>query len=169
MTLKIDKHFSEGLLFSAAYTYGHALANSGTTLGGSGGFSNWDNTNLALNYSSAAWDIRHNLVANFVYDIPFGKGKKLGTNLNPIASAVLANWQVNGILTMHTGNPFTINSGGCVGIWACCFPDLVSGKNPKRLPPAAGRPPSGSIPARSWPEQSGPSRCMALVPSCSFA
>jgi hypothetical protein len=141
MTLKIDKHFSDGLMLSAAYTYGHALANSGTTLGGSWGFGNWDNTNLARSYSSAAWDIRHNLIANFVYDIPFGKGKKLGTNLNPIASAILANWQVNGILTMHTGNPFTLGSGGCVGIWASCFPDLVPGKNPNAAP-SGGRTPA---------------------------
>jgi hypothetical protein len=141
MTLKIDKHFSDGLLFSAAYTYGHALANSGTTLGGSSGFSNWDNTNLSLNYSSAAWDIRHNLVANFVYDIPFGKGKKLGANLNKAVSAVVANWQINGILTMHTGNPFTIQSGGCVGIWATCFPYLVPGKNPQDAP-SGGRTPA---------------------------
>ncbi len=141
MTLKVDKHFSDGLMFSGAYTYGHALANAGTTLSGSTGFGNWDNTNLARSYSSAAWDIRHNFVANFVYDIPFGKGKKLGSNLNPVVSAVVANWQVNGILTMHTGNPFTITSGGCVGIWAGCYPFLVPGKNPNAAPPG-GRTPS---------------------------
>ena len=141
MTVKADKHFSDGLLVSAAYTYGHALANSGTTLGGSTGFSNWENTNLALNYSSAAWDIRHNFVANFVYDIPFGKGKKFGNNINPVVNAIAANWQINGILTLHTGNPFTLQSGGCVGIWATCFPILVPGKNPQAAP-AGGRTPN---------------------------
>ncbi|HMD69763.1 MAG TPA: carboxypeptidase regulatory-like domain-containing protein [Bryobacteraceae bacterium] len=141
MTVKIDKHFSDGLMVSAAYTYGHALANSGTTLGGSVGFGNWDNTNLKESYSSAPWDIRHNFVANFVYDIPFGKGKKLGNSLNPVANALIANWQINGILTLHTGNPFTLDSGGCVGIWAGCYPDLVPGKNPQSAP-SGGRSPA---------------------------
>jgi hypothetical protein len=141
LTTKLEKRFSSGLQFLAAYTYGHALANSGTTLSGSPGFAYIDNTNISSSYSSAAWDIRHNLVTSFVYDIPFGRGKKYGSSLNPVTSAVLANWQVNGILTLHTGNPFTLRSNGCVGIWAACFPNLVAGKNPNAAP-SGGRSPN---------------------------
>ncbi len=35
-------------------------------------------------YASAAWDIRHNFVAGFDYDIPFGRGKQYGANLNRV-------------------------------------------------------------------------------------
>ena len=62
----------------AAYTYGHALANTGTTLSGSTGFGIIDPRNYASSYSSAAWDIRHNFTSNFTYDLPFGKGKQYG-------------------------------------------------------------------------------------------
>jgi hypothetical protein len=141
LTAKLEKRFSAGLQFMGAYTYGHALANSGTTLSGSVGYGEPDNTNYAKGYSSAPWDIRHNFVANFVYDIPFGSGKKFGSGLSKPASAVLGNWQINGILTLHTGNPFTLRSNGCVGIWASCFPNLVSGQNPNAAP-SGGRSPN---------------------------
>jgi hypothetical protein len=140
MTAKLEKRMSSGLMFVFAYTYGHALANSGTTLGGSSGFGNPDNTNINLSYSSAAWDIRHNLVGSLSYDIPFGHGKKFGGDLSKPVSSILGNWQVNGILTMHTGNPFTLRSNGCIGIWASCFPNLVAGKNPQSAP-SGGRTP----------------------------
>jgi hypothetical protein len=140
LTTKLEKRLSSGLQGLVAYTYGHALANSGTTLSGSNGFGNKDNTNYNLSYSSAAWDIRHNLVGSFVYDIPFGRGKKFGNSLSKPVSSLLGNWQVNGILTLHTGNPFTLRSNGCVGVWANCFPNLVPGKNPNAAP-AGGRSP----------------------------
>ena len=140
LTTKLEKRLSSGLMFMAAYTYGHALANTGTTLSGSNGFGQKDNTNINLSYSSAAWDIRHNLVGNFVYDIPFGRGKKLGSGLSKPVDSIVGNWQINGILTLHTGNPFTLRSNGCVGIWASCFPNLVPGKNPNAAP-SGGRSP----------------------------
>jgi hypothetical protein len=140
LTAKLEKRFSAGLQFMTAYTYGHALANSGTTLSGSVGYGEPDNTNYAKGYASAPWDIRHNFVANFVYDIPFGRGKKFGAGLSRPVSALVGNWQINGILTLHTGNPFTLRSNGCVGIWASCFPNLVPGQDPNAAP-AGGRSP----------------------------
>jgi hypothetical protein len=141
LTTKLEKRLSAGLQATAAYTYGHALANTGTTLSGSNGFGQKDNTNINLGYSSAAWDIRHNLAGSFVYDVPFGHGKKFGNGLSKPVASLLGNWQVNGILTLHTGNPFTLDSGGCIGIWASCFPDLVAGKNPNAAP-SGGRSPA---------------------------
>ena len=70
LTAKLEKKFSHGLQFITAYTYGHALANSGTTLSGSNGLYTKDPTNYATSYSSASWDIRHNFTTGFTYDIP---------------------------------------------------------------------------------------------------
>jgi hypothetical protein len=134
LTAKLEKRYSQGLQFLMSYTYGHALANTGTTLSGSGGFGIPDPRNYASGYSSAAWDIRHNFVTSFSYEIPFGKGKRYGTNMNRALSAVAGNWQVNGILTLHTGAPYTLRWNGCQGVWNACRPDLVSGKDPKNAP-----------------------------------
>ncbi len=134
MTAKFEKRYSAGLQFLASYTYGHALADTGTTLSGSTGFGTLDPRNYSSSYSSAAWDIRHNFVSSFSYDLPFGKGKHWGGNMNRGVDALVGSWHLNGILTLHTGQPITLNGFGCQGIWNRCMPDLVPGKNPQDAP-----------------------------------
>ena len=141
LTAKLEKRLSRGLQFISAYTYGHALANSGTTLSGSNGLYTRDPTNYGTSYASASWDVRHNFTTGFTYELPFGRGKQYGSNLNPIANVLLANWQTNGILSLRTGNPFTLRANGCQGVFGGCSPDLVPGQNPNAAP-ANGRNPS---------------------------
>jgi len=140
LTAKLDKRFSRGLQFVSAYTWGHAMANSGTTLSGSSGFGYRDNTNISTSYANAAWDIRHNFTTGFNYEIPFGRGKTYGGNMNRALDAIAGGWMVNGIFTFHTGQPFTVRSNGCQGVWASCFPDLVPGKDPNAAPSGGRRP-----------------------------
>jgi hypothetical protein len=140
MTAKLEKRLSKGLQFLGAYTYGHALANTGTTLSGSTGFGILDPRNYSSSYSNAAWDIRHNCVGSFLYELPFGRGKSYGANMSRALDLIAGNWQMNGVLTFHTGVPFTIRSNGCQGIWNTCMPDLVPGKNPNDAP-ASGQSP----------------------------
>lgn len=139
-TAKLEKRYSSGLDFLFSYTYGHALANTGTTLSGSTGFGVPDPRNYASGYSSAAWDIRHNFTGSFLYEVPFGKGRAFGGNMPSAVNAIVGNWQVNGILTLHTGNPYTLRSNACQGVWNACRPDLVAGKNPQDAP-SGGRTP----------------------------
>jgi len=140
LTARFEKRYSQGLWFLASYTYGHALADTGTTLSGSTGFGTPDPRNYGSGYSSAAWDIRHNFTSSFAYEIPFGRGKKYGANMNKALNAVAANWQFNGILTLHTGNPFTLRWNGCQGVWNACVPNLVAGQDPNAAP-SSGRSP----------------------------
>jgi hypothetical protein len=140
LTTTLTKRYSAGLQLLVAYTYGHALANSGTTLSGSNGLGTIDPTNYATSYTSASWDIRHNFVTSFTYDLPFGKGKKYGASMNRAADLLIGSWQMNGILTLHTGNPFTLRGTNCQGQWSICRPDLVSGKNPQDAPPGGRTP-----------------------------
>jgi hypothetical protein len=139
-TAKLEKRYSAGLQFVAAYTYGHAFANSGTTLSGSNGLYSRDNTNYATSYASASWDIRHNFTTGFNYDIPFGRGRQYGSNLNPVVDTIDRNWHLNGILSFHNGQPYTLNASGCIGVWAGCSPDVVLGKDPNAAPSGGRRP-----------------------------
>jgi hypothetical protein len=140
MTVKLEKRLSNGLQFVSSYTYGHALANSGTTLSGSSGFGYLDPANYNSSYSNAAWDIRHNFTTGFNYDVPFGRGKRYGGNIHPVVNALIGGWAANGILTLHTGQPFTVDSNGCFGVWNCCVPVVVAGTDPNAAP-ANGRSP----------------------------
>jgi hypothetical protein len=122
-----------------SYTYGHALATSGTTLSGAEGLTAKDPRDFSTSYASASWDRRHSMVASFLYDLPFGRGKALGGDMHPVANAIVGDWQVNGIVTLRAGAPFTLRSDRCQAS-GNCFPDLVAGKDPNDAPEGGRRP-----------------------------
>ena len=139
LTAKFEKRYSAGLQYLVAYTWGHALATSGTTLSGSAGHAPKNVRNYSEAYASAAWDIRHSMTASFLYDVPMGKGKSIDIQ-NKVGDALLGNWQVNGILTLRTGSPYTLGTNQCVGSFNNCLPDAVAGKAANAAP-SSGRTP----------------------------
>jgi hypothetical protein len=139
LATKLEKTFSNGVQFLAAYTWSHALTNVGTTL--SGGPGQRDVTNWTQEYSTADFSIKHRFVYSTSVILPFGRGKKFGANMSKLADSLIGNWQVNSIITLSTGQPFnlTTRNANC----ACgntTRPDLVPGKNPND-PPPGGRTP----------------------------
>ncbi|MGI8959118.1 MAG: carboxypeptidase regulatory-like domain-containing protein [Bryobacteraceae bacterium] len=140
LTAQLEKRMSSGLQFVAAYTYSHALANSGTTLSGSPGLGLLDPTNWATSYANASWDIRHNFTSGIDYQLPFGRGKQYGANLNRVVDSLLGNWELNAIITVHTGQPYTLRASGCQGVWSRCQPELAPGTNPNAAPPGGRTP-----------------------------
>lgn len=143
MIASLQKRLSAGLTFQAAYTYGHALANTGTTLSGSSGLYNINPLNYNASYTNASWDIRHNFTMAGNYEIPFGRGKHYGANMNKAVQAIAGDWQVNGILSLRTGVPYTLRASGCQvesGAETGCSPDILAGS-------ANAAPPGGRIPS----------------------
>jgi hypothetical protein len=139
-TAKLEKRYSAGLTGTAAYTWGHVLTNVGTTLYGSiDGLGSPDPRNLALQYSDANWDIRHSFVASFNYDIPFGKGRKFGSNWSPAARMIVGNWQANAILSLRTGVRFGLTADG-VNYIGKIRPKVLPGKDPNAAPPGGRTP-----------------------------
>jgi hypothetical protein len=138
--IKLEKRFSHGLQFITSYTWSHALANAGTTLSGSTNFGFLDQTNWATSYSSAAWDIRHSFTTGFNYDIPIGKGKQFAGNMPKAADYIVGGWKANGLLTLRTGQPYTLSGTSCQGVWSKCLPEVVSGYTANQAP-AGGRTP----------------------------
>ena len=49
--------------------------------------------------------MKFNNVTSVVYQLPFGKGRKYGSNMNPLLDGVLGGWELNTINTAHTGTP----------------------------------------------------------------
>jgi hypothetical protein len=125
-SVKVEKRFSHGLQFLTSYVWSHALADSGTPLSGSSNLAPISNTDYGTAYSSASWDIRHSLTTSFNYEIPFGRGKEYGSNVNRFVDMFVGGWQANGILTLRTGAPITM-TGSCHGVWNRCMPDYAAG------------------------------------------
>jgi hypothetical protein len=109
-----------GLELNVSYTYSKFMDNvqgaSGWAFPGSGS-SVRNSYNLAAERSVDASDLTHSLVANYNYELPFGKDKQWGSGWNRPMNAVLGGWQWSGILTIHSGLPLSItpasnNTGG---------------------------------------------------------
>jgi hypothetical protein len=144
--VKFEKRYSKGLQYSAAYTWGHTLAAAPTGPWGLGNVTSPDARNMGAIYASSPWDIRHNFVANAIFELPFGKGKRLASNWNPILRQVLGNWQVNGILTLHTGHYTNLTTSQGVGYFGysrganVIYPSAAPGRTSDAAPPGGRTP-----------------------------
>jgi len=111
MEASLQKRFSHGSSFSVAYTWSHSIDQAMEHLfsGGSNSFLQNEH-DLRQQRGASDFDIRHRLVASYVYDLPFGKGQKWAQN-GPM-SEIVGGWRVSSIMGYHTGRPFTIFAGG---------------------------------------------------------
>jgi hypothetical protein len=109
MVLGMKKRPSHGLSLQASYTYGKALDNNSAFFGSTGetGFYA-DSRNAAAEYGPSAFDIRHQVTAAYLYELPFGKGRAFMRNANALVENVLGGWNISGITNWHTGYPFTV-------------------------------------------------------------
>jgi hypothetical protein len=116
-----------GLDAQLAYTFSKCLSNSpgyfGTGWGStqaqsSGGQPGWENIyNPNLDYGPCYYDQKHIITGYFSYQLPVGRGKQFGKDANPVVNAVIGNWQISGILTLHSGNALTLNDFGGWGAY----------------------------------------------------
>jgi hypothetical protein len=98
----IFRHSRRSLQTLVSYTWSHTLDVSTDSNGGGAPMNPflWK-----ADYGNSNWDIRHRVVASFVYDIPFFALS------NPILKGAFADWQANGIITVQTGMPFNVSTG----------------------------------------------------------
>lgn len=107
LQVKLDRRFSNGFSLTTAYTYGKGMA---FQTGDDGGL--YFYVDPRRGYARNDYDRTQTFVQSYVYDLPFGPGKKW------LNSGLLANtlggWRVTGILTMMTGTPFNVTGGSAL-------------------------------------------------------
>ncbi len=109
---ELSRRYSHGLQFTASYTYSKTIDNGGGAFGNSG---YEDIFNLNLDRGLADQDIRNRFVLSAVYELPFGRGRHWGNNMNRAADAAFGGWQLNGILLIQSGLPFSIGDPASPG------------------------------------------------------
>ena len=116
----LQKTMSNGLQGQVSYTYSKCMSNS---TGYYGTWSGARQSNTASPYwqnvydPKAEWapcyyDAAHTLTAYAVYDLPFGKGKKFGSDMNKVANAIVGGWTVSPIVTLRSGFPQALYATG---------------------------------------------------------
>lgn len=105
MNVGLLKRFSKGLQLQTAYTFGKSMDDRSGTSGRqeyeNGQARAFDPYNRRLDRARSNFDIRHTFVANATYDLPFGKG------LQGWAGWIAGGWQLNTIVTLTSGVPFS--------------------------------------------------------------
>ena len=112
LQVKVNKRFSNGLSFLGAYTFAHSINNNEGDEGFGGGVGNGapqDDNNLQANRGRSANDARQRLVLSYIYELPFGNGKRF-LNQKGAVNMILGGWQVSGITSYQSGFPFTVLS-----------------------------------------------------------
>jgi hypothetical protein len=118
--LRVDKRFSKGLQFLATYTNSKSTSDGdlSTWTGWLGGTESRviNPNNRRLDHSLSEADISQIFQVAYVYQLPWGRGKKWGANWHPVVDAVLGGWQTNGIWRFDTGQPIRLGCESCTGI-----------------------------------------------------
>ncbi len=118
--LTVRKRFGQGLLLNGAYTLSKSIDNLsidpvGSTVGGGLTTTNSrtpvDSRNYDNERARSDFDQRHVVNITSIYELPFGKGKKLLGDTNRVDNAIIGGWSVNGIYTYKSGEPFSVRSG----------------------------------------------------------
>ena len=98
-----------GLTGLFSYTWAKSIDNASNFFA-SAGDANYpqDSNNIAAERARSSFDVPHRFTGSFVYQLPFGPGKALGSDWSGAAARLLSGWQLNGIVSLQTGQPYSV-------------------------------------------------------------
>ena len=139
LTGRFEKRYSHGITFINSFTYGKTLSHAQPFSGG-----NNDTGNRIQNIfdPEADWGLapnhhKYRFVSSFVYDLPFGRGRRFGNGTSGAVNQIIGDWQINGIYQWQSGFPITVlRSGDPLGVGTdgavrpdrVCEPNLPRGE-----------------------------------------
>lgn len=106
MNARLTRRFSRGFQFDVLYRWAKSI----DTLSNEGPGAETNQTfpqDLSQERGPSDFDVRHNFNVSGLWDLPFFRGRK------DVAGKILGGWQLDGILTYHTGFPWTPHAGAC--------------------------------------------------------
>jgi hypothetical protein len=105
LQVRLQKRMSHGLMFQARYTYSKSLDDA-STIGGGGQTVIQNSANPLGDYGLSSFDMRHQFLGNFSYQLPFGDRQRFATK--GWEKAVFGAWRLNSTFTAHAGTPYTV-------------------------------------------------------------
>lgn len=153
-----------GLTFDASYTWSKTITDADSAIGGINGGTPGliqDSSNLKSAKSVSIQDIPNNFVANYLYELPFGRNKLVGGHAGRLVDSLIGGWTVGGIHRYLSGVPFSFgcsntNLGGigyndCISLTHIPGTKIASGLTKKTVKPFAFLQPLKYGPAPAGP------------------
>jgi len=109
---KLERRFRNGLNLLASYTYSKTITDADSSFSTETGFNSnvfgaQNPYNLRGEKAVSYQDIPHAFVVSYLYELPFGPGKRHLTH--GVASKVAGGWQISGVHRYQSGSPAIIN------------------------------------------------------------
>lgn len=107
LQVKLERRFIKGLYILNSFTWSKALDNGSQVLEEPNGNTGTpqDINNFAADKGIGAYDQPFNNTTSFVFELPVGRGRWLGSDMHPVLNAIIGGWTLNGINTMTSGQP----------------------------------------------------------------
>ena len=124
MIVTLRKRYSDGLQFDLNYTLSESKDTGSQVERGSafGNFGNGGYTGFLLNsfdvdahYANSDFDVRHQVNFNWIWDLPFGQGRKFGGNASGFVNQLIGDWSLSGLTRWTSGFPFNVQN--CRSCW----------------------------------------------------
>ncbi len=105
---KLEKRFSSGFTLLTSYSFSKAIGDTcgGAAQGNTAGCGYQNIYNLRPERSVDNQDVPHRLVVSGLYDLPFGRGKRWGSQWHGAVDAILGGWTVGSIVSYSSGRPY---------------------------------------------------------------
>ena len=162
-TADAHKRFGNGLQFESSYVFTRDLSTAGggnpTALATEPGPYMTDRFNPNLDYGNVIYDRRHRFLTTYLYELPFGRGKKFLGGASGVLNQVVGGWETGGVLLFQSGPFLTPVQASCdsagtniIGVQSVGLADMVPGVSryashsafPQYLNPTAFNIPGGA-------------------------
>jgi hypothetical protein len=108
LQMKLERSFKSGLTFMNSFTWSKCLDD--------GGMGNYIGPpgyiyNRGLSYGPSNLNFPVMNVTSFVYDLPFGQGRRFGSKMPGIADQIIGGWEGSGIINIRSGSDYSVLAG----------------------------------------------------------
>jgi len=108
LQVSLIKRYSNGLLLNTNYTWQKSLDGQSSLAESQ---KTQDPFNRRADYSRSSWDINHVFNFSYVYELPFGKGRKFGASWGKAGDLLFGGWMLQGLTRIESGPPINVTTG----------------------------------------------------------
>jgi len=106
--VEVRRRMSHGVSVQGSYVFGKSLAN-GPSNSSTSVAQPTTLRNLGIDKVPSGFDIRNAFKVNYIYELPFGPGKRLLGSSKGILGKALQGWETAGVIRVQSGTPFFLN------------------------------------------------------------
>ncbi|HYP14598.1 MAG TPA: carboxypeptidase-like regulatory domain-containing protein, partial [Bryobacteraceae bacterium] len=111
-SVKLTRRFDAGLTALVSYTWSRSFDMVSAWRGqGDSRSANTTTCYLKCEYAPSSYDTPHRTTASVLYELPFGRGRSIGSGMHPIANALAGGWQISSIVTLQSGRRANFSGG----------------------------------------------------------